>query len=204
VLHPHRIGDAGFGQARELGERCMRPARAARQQRDQARDRGEPITGSYQKRYSSAPAGGPFSAANETQAWTGGAIQVEKSCRGTSEPRSILKFAFSRGPPALRVDKIRSEKINVTERRFVLVDFRYTSDVVGHIRLYEAGNTYDMPRALAHAATKRELCRTAARRLGAAEYPKTARGGDRIGAVGGRGGAEGSATPRIWNRRAGE
>jgi hypothetical protein len=37
------------------------------------------------------------------------------------------------------------------------VDFRYTSDVVGHIRLYEAGNTYDMPRALAHAAAKREL-----------------------------------------------
>ena len=27
----------------------------------------------------------------------------------------------------------------------------------GHIRLYEAGNTYDMPRALAHAAAKREL-----------------------------------------------
>ena len=45
----------------------------------------------------------------------------------------------------------------MTERRFVLVDFRYTSDVVGHIRLYEAGNTYDMPRALAHAAAKREL-----------------------------------------------
>jgi hypothetical protein len=36
-------------------------------------------------------------------------------------------------------------------------DFRYTSDVVGHIRLYEAGNTYDMPRALAHAAAKRDL-----------------------------------------------
>jgi len=43
------------------------------------------------------------------------------------------------------------------QRRFVLADFRYTSDVVGHIRLYEAGNTYDMPRALAHAAAKREL-----------------------------------------------
>jgi hypothetical protein len=28
---------------------------------------------------------------------------------------------------------------------------------LGHIRLYEAGNTYDMPRALAHAAAKREL-----------------------------------------------
>jgi hypothetical protein len=28
---------------------------------------------------------------------------------------------------------------------------------LGHIRLYEAGNTYDMPRALAHAAAKRNL-----------------------------------------------
>ena len=45
----------------------------------------------------------------------------------------------------------------MTVRRFVLVDFRYASDVVGHIRLYEAGNTYDMLRALAHAAVKREL-----------------------------------------------
>jgi hypothetical protein len=45
----------------------------------------------------------------------------------------------------------------MTERRFVLVDFRYTDDAVGHIRLYEAGNTYDMPRALAHAAAKRDL-----------------------------------------------
>ena len=45
----------------------------------------------------------------------------------------------------------------MTERMFVLVDFRYTSDVVGNIRLYEAGNTYDMPRALAHAAAMREL-----------------------------------------------
>jgi hypothetical protein len=45
----------------------------------------------------------------------------------------------------------------MTERWFVLVDFRYPSDVVGHIRLYEAGNMYEMPRALAHAAAKREL-----------------------------------------------
>jgi hypothetical protein len=45
----------------------------------------------------------------------------------------------------------------MTERRFVLVDFRYATDAVGHIRLYEAGNTYDMPRALAHAAAKRNL-----------------------------------------------
>jgi hypothetical protein len=33
----------------------------------------------------------------------------------------------------------------MTVSRFVLVDFRLTSDVVGHIRLYEAGNAYDMP-----------------------------------------------------------
>jgi hypothetical protein len=46
---------------------------------------------------------------------------------------------------------------SMTECRFVLVDFRYTSDAVGHIRLYEAGCTYAMPRALAHAAAKREL-----------------------------------------------
>jgi hypothetical protein len=45
----------------------------------------------------------------------------------------------------------------MTVTRFVLVDFRYASDVVGHIRLYEAGNTYDLPRALAHAAAKRQL-----------------------------------------------
>jgi hypothetical protein len=45
----------------------------------------------------------------------------------------------------------------MTERRFVLIDFRYTSDALGHIRLYEAGVTYDMRRALARAATKREL-----------------------------------------------
>jgi hypothetical protein len=50
----------------------------------------------------------------------------------------------------------------MTVSRFVLVDFRTTSDVVGHVRLYEAGNTYDMPRALAHADAKRP----AARQLG--------------------------------------
>jgi hypothetical protein len=41
----------------------------------------------------------------------------------------------------------------MTVRRFVLFDFRYPGDA----RLYEAGNTYDMSRALAHAAAKREL-----------------------------------------------
>jgi hypothetical protein len=39
----------------------------------------------------------------------------------------------------------------------VRAHFRYTNDVVGHIRLYEAGNSYDMPRALAHAAAKRDF-----------------------------------------------
>ena len=48
----------------------------------------------------------------------------------------------------------------MTVRRFVLVDFRYTCRVLGHIRLYEAGNTYEMPRALAHAAAKRDLVAT--------------------------------------------
>jgi hypothetical protein len=33
----------------------------------------------------------------------------------------------------------------MTVSRFVLVDFRYTSDPLGHIRLYEAGNIYNMP-----------------------------------------------------------
>jgi hypothetical protein len=45
----------------------------------------------------------------------------------------------------------------MTVSRFALVDFRTTSDPMGHVRLYEAGSTYDMPRALAHAAAKREL-----------------------------------------------
>jgi len=48
----------------------------------------------------------------------------------------------------------------MTERRFVLVDFRYTTDVVGHIRLYDASCTYAMRRGLAHAAANRELVAT--------------------------------------------
>jgi hypothetical protein len=40
VLDPHLVGDAGFGQAHELSERRVRPARAAGERRDQARDRG--------------------------------------------------------------------------------------------------------------------------------------------------------------------
>jgi hypothetical protein len=50
--------------------------------------------------------------------------------------------------------KIDLLECGMTERRFVLVDFRYATDVVGHVRLYEAGSTYDI---LAHAAAKREL-----------------------------------------------
>ena len=41
----------------------------------------------------------------------------------------------------------------MSERRFVLVDFTH----IGCLSLYEAGNTYTMPRALAHAAAKRGL-----------------------------------------------
>jgi hypothetical protein len=44
----------------------------------------------------------------------------------------------------------------MSERRFVLVDFTHMSRV-GHLRLYEAGRTYALSRAVAHAATKREL-----------------------------------------------
>ena len=41
------------------------------------------------------------------------------------------------------------------ERRFVLVDFTHPSDTKS-LR-YEAGHTYSMPSAVAHAAAKREL-----------------------------------------------
>jgi hypothetical protein len=44
----------------------------------------------------------------------------------------------------------------MTERRFVLVDFTHMSRA-GCLRLYEAGRVYALPRALAHAAAKREL-----------------------------------------------
>jgi hypothetical protein len=44
----------------------------------------------------------------------------------------------------------------MSERRFLLVDFTYMSRE-GCLRLYEAGRTYILPRAIAHAATKREL-----------------------------------------------
>ena len=44
----------------------------------------------------------------------------------------------------------------MSERRFALVDFTHMNRM-GHLRLYEAGRTYTLPRAIAHAATKREL-----------------------------------------------
>ena len=44
VLDPHLVRDAGFGQARELGERRVRPARAAGKRRDQARDRSGAVS----------------------------------------------------------------------------------------------------------------------------------------------------------------
>ncbi len=44
----------------------------------------------------------------------------------------------------------------VTERRFVLADFTYM-DRSGFLRLYEAGRSYRLSRAVAHAASKREL-----------------------------------------------
>ena len=44
----------------------------------------------------------------------------------------------------------------MSERRFALVDFTQTS-LAGCVRLYEAGRSYALPPAVAHAATKREL-----------------------------------------------
>ena len=44
----------------------------------------------------------------------------------------------------------------MSERRFVLADFTHMNRV-GYLRLYEAGHTYVLSRAIAHAATKREL-----------------------------------------------
>ena len=44
----------------------------------------------------------------------------------------------------------------MSERRFALVDFTHMNRM-GYLRLYEAGRAYTLPRAVAHAATKREL-----------------------------------------------
>jgi hypothetical protein len=45
----------------------------------------------------------------------------------------------------------------MSERRFALVDFKYGAVKTGHLCLCEAGRTCSLPRAVAHAATKREL-----------------------------------------------
>ena len=44
----------------------------------------------------------------------------------------------------------------MSERRFALVDFTHMSRA-GCLRLYEVGHIYALSRAIAHAATKREL-----------------------------------------------
>ena len=44
----------------------------------------------------------------------------------------------------------------MSERRFALVDFTHTNRA-SCLRLYEAGRTYALSRAIAHAAIKREL-----------------------------------------------
>ena len=44
----------------------------------------------------------------------------------------------------------------MSERRFALVDFTHMSRE-GCLRLYEAGHTYALPRAVTHATTKREF-----------------------------------------------
>jgi hypothetical protein len=44
----------------------------------------------------------------------------------------------------------------MSERRFVIVDFTHMNRA-GCLRLYEAGHSYALPRAITHAATKREL-----------------------------------------------
>jgi hypothetical protein len=44
----------------------------------------------------------------------------------------------------------------MSERRFALVDFTYRGKT-GRLRIHEAGHTYALPRAVAHAPTKSEL-----------------------------------------------
>jgi hypothetical protein len=44
----------------------------------------------------------------------------------------------------------------MSERRFALVDFTYRGKT-GGVRFHDAGYIYALPRAVAHAATKREL-----------------------------------------------
>ena len=53
----------------------------------------------------------------------------------------------------------------MTERKFMLVDFTHMSRA-GCLQLYEAGRSYTLPRAIAHAATKRQLVAGCDRRAG--------------------------------------
>jgi hypothetical protein len=81
----------------------------------------------------------------------------------------------------------------MTERRFVLVEFRYSNDAMGHVRLYDAGLTYDMRPALAHAAPRRQF--VAKRRPADWIPPSILKPRDRSGSC--RSGIESLATPRI-------
>jgi hypothetical protein len=49
-----------------------------------------------------------------------------------------------------------AERQGMSERRFALVDFTHMNRA-GCLRLYEAGHTYTLSQAIAHAAIKREL-----------------------------------------------
>jgi hypothetical protein len=62
----------------------------------------------------------------------------------------------------------------MSERRFALADFTHMSRA-GCLRLYGAGHTYALPRAIAHAATKHELVTPAASELDGAEHVLPAR-----------------------------
>ena len=53
----------------------------------------------------------------------------------------------------------------MSERRFVLVNFTHMNRV-DYLRLYEAGHTYTLPRAVAHAASKRGLIASSGPRAG--------------------------------------
>ena len=67
----------------------------------------------------------------------------------------------------------------MVERRFALVDFTHMNRA-GCLRLYEAGHTYVLPRAIAHAATKRELvAKQPATGLGSTEYVSASKGANR-------------------------
>lgn len=59
------------------------------------------------------------------------------------------------------------------EHRFVLLDFTARA-AAGRPRLYEAGHSYPMPAAVAHAAARRDLVALQAHALAPAEHPRCA------------------------------